>query len=64
MKDFLRTKTGSVVNVAIYIALSGAIASLIDWTSTIDLTNSPMYTVTVVGVVNLVLVGIKQYMKK
>jgi hypothetical protein len=63
----LNTKPGSVLNVAVYIAVSGAtaggISALTDYFAKLDLTSQPYWFVTAVGVINLILVAIKQKKK-
>ena len=65
LKSFLRSKAGSVVNVALYMAAAAAITSVVDYTAGLDMSGQPILYTTIVQVVNLVLVGIRQaYFKK
>jgi len=57
---FLNTKIGSIVNVAIYLAASAAIAALIEYFAKLEVSDMPVYYALGVQVINLLLVAIKQ----
>ena len=64
IQAWLNTKLGSILNVAIYIAASAAITALADYFANLNLEGEPIYLVTIVGIINLLLVALKQIMKK
>ena len=68
VQGLLKTKIGSIINVALYQAGSAALAAgldaLIKSLSGINLAGEPANFVLTVQIINLVLVGLKQALKK
>ncbi len=63
-KTFWESEFGKIVKVALYIIGSSAITGLIDWIGAMDLSESSVITVAVVGIVNLILVAANKLLFK
>lgn len=61
---FMKGKTGSVINVILYIAASNAVVGLATYFQALDLTGQPEWYAASIGIVNAVLVLIKILLKK
>lgn len=62
--EFMKSKSGSMLNVLIYIAASNAVVGLATYFSALDLAGKPEWYAASIGIVNAVLVLVKILLKK
>ncbi len=68
IQAFLKGKLGSTINVLLHqiasAALTAGLIALADGLSKIDLADQPKTVVTIFAVINLIIVAIRQFLKK